>query len=116
MKKLFIIFFISICSVAFANEFIVKRKNKLPSVAKLKEKVCDCLAQQHNCISDVIGHVVNIQKTQFNILSAEVDGESMLNIPKEKLQHVIEKSNEFQEKLERFQQDANEYYNVLKAL
>ena len=114
MKKIFILAFLCICGIAVANEFIVKKSKKLPSLTKLKEKCCSCFAQQHNCISEVVTNLVGLQKTEFDVLSVEVDGESRLGkVSKPILQQLVDKSAVFEKELRSFEQRVKEYHTFI---
>lgn len=117
MKKIFILFLLCICGIAVANEFIVKKSKKLPSLTKLKEKCCSCFAQQHNCISKAVTSLVDLQKTEFDVLTAEVDGESRLGkVSKPTLQQLADKSAAFEKELKSFVQSVDEYHSFIKTL
>ncbi len=118
MKKLLLFLVSSLCCVALANEFVVKpKKKKKTSCAKLKEQCCQSFGDQHNCLSDVVKAVVDLQQLEFDTLVAEVDGDSRLvKVDKSKLQQLVDRSAQFEQDTQTYMQKIRDYHSLLRSL
>ena len=108
----------SLCCVVLANEFVVKpKKKKRPTCAKLKEQCCQSFGDQHNCLSDVVRAIVDLQQLEFDTLVAEVDGDSRLaKVDKSKLQQLVDKSAQFEQDTQAYMQKVHNYHSLLRSL
>jgi len=101
------------------DSFVIKKKKKKASKSKLQERVCYSFANQMASVPDLHKKLADVQKVLLEQTGKYLENSKdciLVKAKKEKVDAILQKSQEFEYKLREFCVECDEYVAYLHSL